>query len=159
MPPPSRGRPTRRTSRSAYRIRMSNLVAPVCPNCGAALPPRGASAVYQCMYCQRTFETDAPTEQHAPPLAERTTSDEFPRLVAEAERQIVEVERSHVLTRAKAVELGGTAMLLQQAASKKIEQRFATTRKAIAERDEATLRDCVERLAALQNLDAGFTRR
>ncbi len=56
---------------------------------------------------------------------------EFSRLVVQAEILLEEVQRDHD-------------------ARKKVEERIATTRKAIAERDEATLRDCVERLIALR---------
>lgn len=128
------------------------IVNPLCPNCGAALPPRGASAVYHCAFCQRTFEIDA---LPAAPLAERTTSTDFPRLCAEAERLIVEVERAHATTAQKAAGLGGLAVKLQQAATNKLHQRFETTRKAIAERDETTLRECIEKLTMLQQLNAG----
>lgn len=131
---------------------MSSLVNPLCPNCGAALPPRGASSVYQCFYCHKTFELDAPAEAHAPPLAERTTSAAFPQLCAQAEQLIVAVGQHHTGMAAKAASLGGTAAMLQQAATKKLNQRFDITRKAIAERDEATLRDCIERLTMLRNM-------
>jgi hypothetical protein len=139
---------------------MPSLVDLRCPHCGAALPPRGASPVFQCTYCQRSFEVDAAAQpQPYAPLPERTTSADFPALAAEAERLIVEVERAHAALAAKAATLDALALMLQKAATKKLEQRFATTRKAIAERDEATLKDCVERLAMLQSMDAGLAGR
>ena len=126
------------------------IVNPLCPNCGAALPPRGASAIYQCGFCQRTFELGAPAAAVTPPLAERTTSADFPRLCAEAEGLIVEVERAHANAAQKAAGLGDRAVMLQQLATKKLKQRFETTRKAIAESDEAMLRECIEKLTMLQ---------
>ena len=143
--------------RGDYDGRMPTLVNPLCPNCGAALPPREASAVYACTFCQHKFEVDGagPPGAHGPPLAERTTSADFPALVAEAERLIAEVQRGHAPRAAEAANMGGTAALLGKAASKKLEQRYATTRQAVAERDEATLRDCVDRLASMVAIDAG----
>jgi hypothetical protein len=54
--------------------------------------------------------------------------------------------------------LGGTAALLQAAATKKVQQRLETTRKAIAERDEAVLRECVEKLQQLYTLEVQFAK-
>ena len=127
---------------------------PLCPNCGAALPPRGAAAVYYCAFCQRTFEVAGAPAAHGPSLAERTTSADFPRLCAQAEGLIVEVERARAAAAQKAAGFGDRAVLLQAGAAKKIGERIETTRKAIAERDEATLRECIERLTALQQLSA-----
>ncbi len=128
------------------------IANPLCPNCGAALPPRGASAVYACEFCKRTFEIDgaATTAASSVPLAERTTSPDFERLCADAERMIVEVERAHATSAQKAAGLGERAVMLEQLASKKIRERLVATRKAIAERDETTLRECVEKLTLLQ---------
>jgi hypothetical protein len=136
---------------------MSSVLNPLCPNCGAALPPRGSYAVYRCSFCQHQFEVDsaAPREGHGPPLTERTTSTEFPGLVAEAERLMENAVRAHAKLGAEAANLGGTTALLYKAASKKLEQTTGTTRKAIAERDEATLRDGVDKLRALERLNAG----
>jgi hypothetical protein len=131
------------------------LVDPICPHCGATLPPRGDAAVYQCTYCQRTFEIDARPVGEPVPLAERTTSPDFPRLCEEAERRIVEVERSHAAVAQQAAGMGALAGTLQQAATKKLHARIETTRKAIAERDEATLRECIEKLTLLDQVARG----
>jgi hypothetical protein len=125
---------------------MSDVANPMCPSCGSPLPPRGTSATYHCGYCNRSFESDA---RHAP-VAHETTAD-FPRLVADATKLMADVEQAHANDAAEATRIGGTAALLLKAASKKIEERFATTRNAIASRDEPTLRDCVERLTALRD--------
>jgi anti-sigma factor ChrR (cupin superfamily) len=86
--------------------------------------------------------------------AARGAHDErgVPQLAAEAEAEglIGEVERSHLAMMATAGALDATMMMLQKAAEKKMQQRFATTRKAIAERDEATLRERVEKLSLLK---------
>jgi ribosomal protein L37AE/L43A len=134
------------------RYARSMIANPLCPNCGAALPPRGASAVYECEFCKRTFEVAASAAAGAQsiPLAERTTSHDFDRLCADAERMIVEVERAHATSAEKAAGLGDRAVMLAQLASKKVRERLATTRKAIAERDETTLRECIEKLTLLQ---------
>lgn len=127
---------------------MSDYVDARCPHCGAPLPPRAGASIVECPYCHRTLEVAGAKAPSAP----RVQTAELPRLVEEAQALMVEVERTSASVAAAAAGLDEATRMLGQQARKKVEARLATTRKAIEEGDEATLRECVERLRMLRTL-------